>query len=100
MTPYKHYLRAADILSKLYGEEFGGKKNGRYRVSEKLMRLLLQRRRLYDSDISAVTRALIERGFVLIDMDSFYVVMSANSFVNYRRVGDANIQNALSRDAN
>ncbi|NDR59736.1 hypothetical protein [Aliiruegeria sabulilitoris] len=98
MTHDKHYLRAAEILAELYGKEFGGKKNGRYRVSEKLMRMLLRRRRLYDSDIGALTRALIERGFVLIDMDSFYVVMSANSFVNYRRVGDANIQQALGRD--
>jgi hypothetical protein len=48
---------------------------------------MMGRKRLYPEDRIALTRALFERGFVLIDMDSFFVVMSANSFVNYRRVG-------------
>ena len=95
MTDDKHYLRAADILADLYGKEFGGKGKGRFRVSEKLLRALLQRRRIYEADIQPLTRALFERGFVLIDMDSFYVVMSANAFVNYRRVADLNLQEAL-----
>ncbi len=98
MTDDKHYFRAADILANLYGREFGGKESGRYRVSEKLMRQLLQRRRLYEADITAMTRALFERGYVLVDMDSFYVVLSANAFVNYRRVADATIQQALERE--
>lgn len=98
MTSDKPYLRAAGILADLYGQEFGGKKGGRYRVSEKLLRLVLQRRRIYETDISMLTRALFERGYVLIDMDSFYVVMAANSFVNYRRVADTIIEQALERD--
>ena len=48
---------------------------------------MMGRRRLYSEDRTAIARALFERGYVLIDMDSFFVVMSANSFVNYRRVG-------------
>lgn len=79
---------AAERLSALYDVQFGGKKSGRYRIPGKLMRELAQRRRLYEDDIQALGRALLERGFVLIDMDSFYVVMSANSFVNYRRVNE------------
>jgi hypothetical protein len=38
--------------------------------------------------VQAIQRALVERGYVLIDMDSFYVVMSANSFVNTRRANE------------
>jgi len=79
---------AADQLARLYDQEFGGKPNGRYRLAAKLLRNLLERRRIYPDDIEALSRALFERGFVLIDMDSFYVVMSANSFVNYRRVNE------------
>lgn len=76
----------AKKLAELYDREFGGKKSGRYRIPQKLLRELLGRRRLYDEDITALSRALFEEGYVLIDMDSFYVVMNANSFVNYRRV--------------
>ncbi|MDH3666894.1 MAG: hypothetical protein OEN23_08180 [Paracoccaceae bacterium] len=76
---------AADRLAQLYDEAFGGKPRGRYRISAKLLRALTDRHRLYEDDIRQLARALFERGYVLIDMDSFYVVMSSNSFVNYRR---------------
>ena len=51
-------------------------------------RELVQRQRLYEDDVQALGRALLERGFVLIDMDIFYVVISANAFVNYRRANE------------
>lgn len=79
---------AAERLSALSDVEFGGKKSGRYRIPAKLLRELAQRRRLYEDDIRVLGRALLERGYVLIDMDSFYVVMSANAFVNYRRANE------------
>ncbi len=79
--------QVADRLADLYGQEFGGKPSGRYRIPQKLLRELCGRRRLYEEDVTALTRALLEKGYVLIDMDSFFVIMSANSFVNYRRVG-------------
>ena len=72
----------------LYSKAFGGKENGRYRISAKLVRDLAGRRRLYEDDIRELSRAMLERGFVLIDMDSFLVVMSANTFVNYRRANE------------
>lgn len=78
----------ADKLAGLYAEKFGGKDNGRYRVAAKAVRDAAGRRRLYEEDVRDLTRAMLERGYVLIDMDSFLVVMSANSFVNYRRAND------------
>jgi len=78
----------ADRLVALYALQFGGKVNGRYRISSKLVKKLAGRRRLYEDDINALGRAMLERGYVLIDMDSFFVVTSANSFVNYRRVNE------------
>lgn len=78
----------ADRLASLYGEAFGGKSSGRYRIPVKLVREIAGRRRLYERDVRDLTQALLERGFVLIDMDGFYVVMSANAFVNYRRVSE------------
>lgn len=81
------FTNAAETLAGLYTREFGGKASGRYRIPQKLLRELCGRRRLYQEDITALTRELLEMGYVMIDMDSFFVVMSANSFVNYRRVG-------------
>lgn len=75
-------------LADLYDRKFGGKEGGRYRIAAKLLRDMAGRRRLYEGDVRALTRALFEHGYILIDMDTFYVVMNANSFVNYRRANE------------
>ena len=87
----KSLSSVADRLASLYERPFGGKEKGRYRIAMKLMRQLAGRRRLYQEDVQGIARALLERGYVLIDMDSFFVVMSANSFVNYRRTNEVSI---------
>jgi hypothetical protein len=78
----------ADTLARLYSEKFGGKDRGRYRVAARAIRDAAGRRRLYENDVQALARAMVERGYVLIDMDTFFVVMSANAFLNYRRAND------------
>ncbi|MDJ0895173.1 MAG: hypothetical protein QNJ92_08540 [Alphaproteobacteria bacterium] len=92
MTEMQHSLSAtADRLAELYGRSFGGKPKGRYRISAKLVRELAGRRRLYEDDVRVLTRAMLERGYVLIDMDSFFVVVGANTFTNYRRANEDSI---------
>ncbi len=78
----------ADHLTKLYDQPFGGKPKGRYRIAAKLVSRLAGRKRLYEDDVRHLTRMMLERGFVLVDMDTFFVVMSANTFVNYRRANE------------
>jgi len=78
----------ADKLVALYGRPFGGKGGGRYRISARLLRQLFRCRRLYEDDMRMLTRALAQQGYVLVDMDTFFVVMAANTFVNYRRVNE------------
>jgi hypothetical protein len=78
-------------MALFYDQDYGGKKAGRYRISDKLLRKLANRKRLYENDIQVLGRALLERGYVLIDLNTFYVVMSANAFTNYRRVSDGQI---------
>ena len=86
---YTNSIRdTADRLAALYERPFGGKSSGRYRIPAKLVRQLADRRRLYEEDVRQLTRALFERGYVLIDMESFFVVLSANTFVNYRRANE------------
>lgn len=87
------YVQTARQLAALYTMSFGGKNAGRYRVASKQIRELLGTRRLYPDDITALTRCLLEEGYVLVDMDSFFVVLSANAFVNYRRVNADALKN-------
>ena len=77
----------ATKLAQMYAQAFGGKPSGRYRIPRKLVCEIANQRRLYAEDITDLTRALFQMGFVLIDMENFFVVMSANTFVNYRRAG-------------
>ncbi|KEO60110.1 hypothetical protein [Thioclava indica] len=56
---------------------------------------MLGRKRIYRDDIEQLTRAAFEIGFVVIDMDSFFVVVSANAFVNYRRVSGEALATAM-----
>lgn len=81
----------AAALARLYEESFGGKERGRYRISTKFLRQIAGRKRLYAEEIEAIGRALFERGFVLIDLESFVVVLSQKTFDSYRRVNEAAI---------
>ena len=85
MTQPHHIEQAAERLAALYATDFGGKAGGRYRIAAKLVCRLAGRRRLYSEDVVQLTRAVFERGCVLIDMDTFFVVLSASTFANYRR---------------
>ncbi len=76
----------AQHLANLYRKSFGGKENGRFRISSKQVKELLGKKRIYADDIEQLTRAVLEQGYVLIDMESFFVLLSAKTFVNYRRV--------------
>ena len=83
----KNSEATAKKLADLYADDFGGKPSGCYRISRKLICDIAGQRRLYQEDVTSLTRSLLEHGFVLNDMESFFVVMSANAFVNYRRTG-------------
>ncbi len=77
--------QTARFLASLYMKSFGGKPSGRFRISAKQLREMTGRKRLYPDDIQILSRAMLEEGFILIDMDTFFVILSANTFVNYRR---------------
>ena len=79
----------ADLLVRLYDRPFGSRDRGRYRISAKHLRQVAGRQRLYPEDIEAICRALYERGLVLVDLESFYIVISQKTFASYRRVNEA-----------
>ncbi len=79
-------------LAELYETAFAGKARGRYRLSMKHLRRLTGQRRVYPQTIAAVARALYERGYVLVDMETYFVVLNQRTFASYRRVNDAVIE--------
>lgn len=82
----------AQCLEELYESAFAGKARGRYRLSMKHLKLLTGCRRVYPETVLAVTRALYEKGYVLVDMETFFVVLSQRTFSSYRRVNDSVIE--------
>ncbi len=78
-------------LAQLYEEQFAGKERGRYRISMKHMRILTGRRRVASEAIQRIGEELFELGFVLIDLEAFFVVLAQRTFRSYRRVSDASL---------
>lgn len=81
----------ADALVRLYDRPFGGKDKGRFRVSDKIMRRLTGRKRLSEAYIAELSGELFERGYVLVDLETFYAVIGAATFNSYRRLGETQL---------
>lgn len=80
--------QVAAQLAELYGQGFGGKQRGRYRVSMKHLRVLTKRKRVPSAVLRKIGEELFELGYVLIDMETFFVVLAQRTFTSYRRVSD------------
>jgi len=85
----------ADCLAMLYDQEFGGNRRGRFRISMKMLRGIAGRRRLHPAHIRAIADEVYERGLVLIDLETFFVVLSQRTFASYRRVNEASLEMAV-----
>jgi len=81
-------------LIALYEQPFGGKQRGRYRISMKLMCRFFGQRRIWPEQTESVRRGLYEHGYLLVDLDTYFAVVSQQTFVNYRRVNEASIAKA------
>ena len=75
-------------LARLYEQGFGGRARGRYRISLKHLKSLMKRRRLLPRQQRRIAEELYELGYVLIDMENFFVVLSQGTFGSYRRVNE------------
>ena len=76
-------------LAALYEMGFGGKERGRYRISMKHLKVLTGRKRVPSRVLRGIAEELFELGYVLIDMETFVVVLAQRTFSSYRRVSDA-----------
>ncbi len=87
---------AAESLIALHGMDFAGKKPGKFRISRKFLREITGRRRLPEWYIQALSDSLFEQGYVLIDLESYLVVIKTAAFNSTRRVTSTAIDDVLS----
>ncbi len=87
-----HYKQIAKHLVDIYQDPFGGKNNGRYRISMKHLRQIAGCRRVFQEDLAQISKEMYQLGYSLIDMESFCVVISHKTFVHYRRYSDGTSQ--------
>ena len=85
----------AEILERLYDETFGGKKNGRYRISRKFLLGIARRRRLTDQHVDEIAEELFETNFILVNVETYFVVLNQKLFSNYRRATTAAIARTI-----
>jgi hypothetical protein len=88
--------QVAAQLAELYERGFAGKERGRYRISMKHLRIITRRKRLPPAELSRIAEELFELGYVLIDMETFFVVLAQRTFTSYRRVSDGAVASLLS----
>ena len=87
--------RVAAQLASLYERGFAGKERGRYRISMKHLRVLTNRRRVPPEELRRIAEELFELGYVLIDMETFFVILAQRTFNSYRRVSDGAVVSLL-----
>ena len=90
--------QVAAQLAELYERSFGGKERGRYRVSMKHLRALTGRKRVPPLVVRRIAEELFELGYVMIDMETFFVVLAQRTFASYRRVSDAAVLELLGHE--
>lgn len=78
----------AGRLAELYEQKFGGKERGRYRFSMKQLRALTRRQRVPAGIIRNIGEEVFELGYVLIDMETYFVMLAQSTFRSYRRMSD------------
>jgi hypothetical protein len=79
----------AKRLADLYETKFGGKERGRFRFSMKQMRALTGRQRVPGGTIRKIGEEVFELGYVLIDLETYFVVLAQSTFRSYRRMSDS-----------
>jgi hypothetical protein len=76
----------ADNLVRLYGESFGGRGSGKFRISRKFLRQIAARRHLSQGFLEELGEELYERGYAFVDLETYFAVIDQRQFNSYRRV--------------
>jgi hypothetical protein len=91
MTDGPSGQRVAARSAALYEAKFGDKDRGRYRLSMKQMRALTGRKRVPGRAIRKIGEEIFDLGYVLIDLETYFVVLAQSTFRGYRRLSDSRL---------
>ena len=80
------YNKAASDLILFYHSSFGGKMKGRYKIKREHLSSILKNIFLKNNQIEELRYSLLDRGFILIDLDIEFIIMTVVTFNNYRSV--------------
>lgn len=95
----KTHQEVAEILSKIYESEFGGKGRGRFKISRSNLRRLSGRKRLEDTTIEKIAEAALDIGYIVIDLGDHFSVVEESVMLNYRPVPKSILVRFLEDDA-
>jgi len=79
-------LQVVEIFKKIYDEEFGGRKRGRFRISRELVRKISGRKRLDSRFIEQVTEEGYEQDLIIINREDFFNVIEDRVMDSHRKV--------------
>lgn len=80
------YNKAASDLIVFYHSSFGGKIKGRYKIKREHLSSILKINFLKNYQIEELQYSLLDRGFIIINLDMVFIVMTVVTFNNYRSV--------------
>ena len=83
------------MLAAIYDQRFGGKESGRYRISRKFLREIARRRRISDEFVAEITDELFEQGLVIVNVETYFAVLSQSLLNSYRHVTKGAIAQTL-----
>ena len=88
MVTNQRIKEVAEILSRAYEAEFGGKRRGRFQIYRQDLKKLLGVQRLHDSTVQRLIEACFEKGLVVIDLDDTFAVAELDLIRRWRKLPD------------
>jgi len=90
------YEETTDLLAQLYGCEFSGKKNGRFRIARTTLANLAGRQNLEQPSVDQIRLWLSEKhGLLLIDMYDEFAIIKSSILRRYRKATNKALKDVL-----
>jgi hypothetical protein len=82
----KTHSEVCEGLIHFYNEKFGGKLRGRFKIMRKDLMFLARWPRLSEIDVKQLSDLMLEKGYVMVDLDSYFIVIEERIVLGYRKV--------------
>lgn len=95
LTQRRSADEVAKILISLHDRQFRSRRTGKYRISRSALRAVCGRHKLTERFLEEIETELFERGYVLVDLETYFAVMNQKLFDSFRRASSATVQRLL-----